>query len=130
MSNLPRVVIDLNSWPSNSNSTLHCHWSAFKTTTGHSLTPQTFALLPEMACCCFESRPMTMQRVIRMTMQRVIPTPLLVCTFRQDPVYKPTTCTNAHLIPNISPPPPNISPLVYHYCLSLVPLFITITVLV
>ena len=32
---------------------------------GHSLTPQTFALLPEMACCCFESRPMTMQRVIR-----------------------------------------------------------------
>ena len=29
------------------------------------LTPQTFALLPEMACCCFESRPMTMQRVIR-----------------------------------------------------------------
>jgi hypothetical protein len=31
---------------------------------GHSLTPQTFALLPEMACCCFESRPMTMQRVI------------------------------------------------------------------
>jgi hypothetical protein len=24
------------------------------------------------------------------------------------PVYKPTTCTNAHLIPNISPP--NISP--------------------
>jgi hypothetical protein len=28
---------------------------------GHSLTPQTFALLPEMACCCFESRPMTMQ---------------------------------------------------------------------
>jgi hypothetical protein len=32
---------------------------------GHSLTPQTFALLPEMSCCCFESRPMTMQRVIR-----------------------------------------------------------------
>ena len=27
---------------------------------GRSLTPQTFALLPEMACCCFESRPMTM----------------------------------------------------------------------
>jgi hypothetical protein len=32
---------------------------------GHSLTPQTFALLPEMSCCCFEIRPMTMQRVIR-----------------------------------------------------------------
>jgi hypothetical protein len=23
---------------------------------GHSLTPQTFALLPELSCCCFESR--------------------------------------------------------------------------
>jgi hypothetical protein len=26
-------------WPSNSNYTLHCHWSAFKTTTGHSQRP-------------------------------------------------------------------------------------------
>jgi hypothetical protein len=46
------------------------------------------------------------------------------------PLCKPTTCSNAHLIPNISPPPNisplNISPLVYHYCLSLLPLLITI----
>jgi hypothetical protein len=26
----PRFVTDLNSWPSNSNYTLHCHWSASK----------------------------------------------------------------------------------------------------
>ena len=36
------------------------------------------------------------------------------------PVYKPTTCTNAHLIPNISPPPEYQTT-----CLS--QLFITIT---
>ena len=35
MSNLLRLVIGMNGWPSNSNYTLHCHWSAFKTTTGH-----------------------------------------------------------------------------------------------
>ena len=50
----------------------------------------------------------------------------------KHPMYKTTTCSNAHLIPNISPPPSpnispvNISPLVYHYCLSLLPLLITI----
>ena len=42
MSNLLRFVIGMNGWPSNSNYTLHCHWSAFKTT-----------------------KTMTMQRVIR-----------------------------------------------------------------
>jgi hypothetical protein len=50
------------------------------------------------------------------------------------PVYKPTTCTNAHLIPNISPPnispPINISPcsnrcLIHVYSLFMTDLFMS-----